>query len=179
MSTWFFSCSPSWSLETEARGLFLWVTGPRYLELFHLEKRRLKVDLIAFYIPFFFFLPYYLNCGWSKVEDSPFPQITSDRIRGNVLKLQEGRFKLDLRKIFFIERVVKPSNTLVRDLPFHQEKILGLCWIYSLKLKSPSLPVLSGWMQSCIRQRIIESFRSEEISRIIKLNLWHISGFSL
>lgn len=128
---------------------------------------------------FFFFLPYYLNCGWSKVEDSPFPQITSDRIRGNVLKLQEGRFKLDLRKIFFIERVVKPWNTLVRDLPFHQEKILGLCWIYSLKLKSPSLPVLSGWMQSCIRQRIIESFRSEEISRIIKLNLWHISGFSL
>ncbi|KAK4815396.1 hypothetical protein QYF61_001384 [Mycteria americana] len=80
----------------------------RELGLFSLEKRRLRGDLIAAF--------QYVKGAYKTDGGRVLSRACSGSTRGNVFKLKEGRFRLDMRKKSFTMRVVKHWDRLPREI---------------------------------------------------------------
>ena len=67
--------------------------------MFRLEKRRLQGDFIVAF--------QYLKGAYKQEGERLFMRVDGERTRGNGFKLKEGRFRLDIRRKFFTERVMR------------------------------------------------------------------------
>ena len=90
-------------LETKTYGERL-----KELGMFSLEKRRLTGDMITL-------LEYLKGCHTEEGQDL-FSILPECRTRNHELKLQEARFRLDIRKNLLTVRAVRQWNQLPREV---------------------------------------------------------------
>ena len=93
----------------------------------------------------------YLKGAYRKAGVGLFIRACSDRMRGNGFKLEEGKFRLDIRKKFFTVRMVRhwnrlPSEVVNAPLPCKHSSPgwMGLCATWS-RGREVSLPIAGGW----------------------------------
>ena len=79
----------------------------RELGLFSLQKKRLWCDHIAAF--------QYLKGAYKKDGEQLFAQLDKDKTRGNGFKLKERIFRLEVRRKFFTQRVVRHWKRLPRE----------------------------------------------------------------
>ena len=82
-----------------------------------------------------------MNGAYKQEEDCLFTQFDSDRIRQNGFKLNEGRFRLAVRKTFFTQRAMKHWHRLLRD-------VVGLPPLEALKARLDRAPGSLSWWVS-------------------------------
>lgn len=92
----------------------------RELRPFSLERRNIKGDFITLY-----------NClkgDFSQVGGSLFSQAAMNSRRGHSLKLLQGRFRLDIRRYLFTQRVIDIGMDMVESLPLEmvEERTVAL-----------------------------------------------------